>query len=116
MRDVELVRIKEPLQVADGRAAGHEAGAEQRHIQDKPERERQQRHGGEQQRQGEKRALAEHKQVEAEDERQPSREEDKNDLERTRGRGRGQGDVNALAQQLGVARIKPFLDMIESGQ
>ena len=116
MRDIELVCIKEPFEVADGRAAWHEAGAEQRDIQDEPERERQQRHGGEQQRQGEKRALAEHEQVEAEHEGQPSREEDENSLERTRGRGRGQGHVNALAQQVGVARIKPFLDMIESGQ
>lgn len=53
MRDIELVRIKEPLQVTHGRAARHEAGAEQRGIHGEPERERQQRHGWEQQRQGE---------------------------------------------------------------
>ena len=53
MRDVELVRIEEPFEVADGRAARHEAGAEQHDVKDEPERERQQRHGWEQQWQGE---------------------------------------------------------------
>ena len=116
MRDVELVRIEEPLEISDGRAARHEAGAEQHDIQDEPERERQQRHGGEQQRQGEKRALAEHEQVEAEHKRQPSREEDENGLERPRGRGRGQGDVDALPQQLGIAGIETPASFLEHGQ